>query len=165
MPRRLQQFVLFLMFPQILFTGYMTSSSTRWWYEPLLTGNNPVRVSGIKEIRISHNSMHGNISLVRGHGPNIIRTFLWFLDNSFSNEWNERPKMKNELWVITLIFDVSKDPCLPNVAPNFWKDWTKGSRDTADLNSQEEPKSCMCILSTVVRTGGSISFLWCSLER
>ena len=101
----------------------------------------------------------------RGHVLNIIHTFLWFLDNLFSNEWNELPKMKNEVWIITLIFLVSKDLCLPNAPPNFRKDKTKGSRDTADLNSQEEPKSCMCILSTVMRTGASISFLWCSLER
>ena len=101
----------------------------------------------------------------RGHWPNIILTFLGFLDNLFSNEWNELPKMKNELWIITLIFLVSKDLCLPNAPPNFRKDRTKGSRDTAALNSQEEPKSCMCILSTVMRTGASISFLWCSLER
>ena len=38
-------------------------------------------------------------------------------------------------------------------------------RDTAVWKSQEGPKSCMCIFSTVMWPGASISFLWCSLER
>ena len=87
-----------------------------------------------------------HLSVIAGHGPNKTQHFSSLYGCWFLNEWNELPKMKNELWVLTLIFLVSKGLIFTNVLPNFQDDWTKRSGDIADWKSQEWPKSCMCIL-------------------